>query len=281
VAAEIIRLHALGVGVKKIARNVDGADTKMVRTVLAAHTAEVPAARGGGKKKKKKAEPVSRVCANADCRKPNARKQCAGCYRVVYCDEQCQTTHWGPGGHKKYCGAAVASRPHGPATYLGMAVGSGSDTNAPECVICLEPDGELLQRGCWCRGDAGLSHLHCLIKLAVHAEQSKTMFEMAAWQECGTCKARFTGKMQHGLAEEYWARAMTLPGDHPDRIGATEAMARSLIDRGKYAEAEPLYRETLATMKRLLGDNHSMTLGARRCWQSCGHAARAGQVRRG
>ena len=82
-----------------------------------------------------------------------------------------EPAHWGPGGHKKYCGAAAASPPQassgGPATDLGAADASGSDTNAAGCIICLDAEGELLQRGCCCRGDAGLAHLHCLVELAV------------------------------------------------------------------------------------------------------------------
>ena len=44
-----------------------------------------------------------------DCRKPDATQQCRGSTRVVYCSQRCQRAHWGPGGHKKYSGAAAAS----------------------------------------------------------------------------------------------------------------------------------------------------------------------------
>ena len=120
---------------------------------------------------------------------------------MVYCSQRCQKAHWGTGGHKKYCRAPAASRPqaHGhPVTDSGAAVASRSDANTPGCVICLDAEGELLQRGCCCRGDAGLAHLHCLVELAVHDEKSKNTF--AAWHQCGTCKANFTGWVQHGLA---------------------------------------------------------------------------------
>ena len=83
-------------------------------------------------------------------------------------------------------------------TDSAAAVASRSDANTPGCVICLDAEGELLQRGCCCRGDAGLAHLHCLVELAVHDEKSKNTF--AAWHQCGTCKANFTGWVQHGLA---------------------------------------------------------------------------------
>ena len=110
-----------------------------------------------------------------------------------YCNRCCQKTHWGQGGHRKYCthkkdGTRTAS-PGAKAAHLGAAAGSGTepavaDDDGPECVICLDSAGEVLQRGCHCRGDAGLAHVRCLAQLAAHGEQTKNSTD--GWWTCGT-----------------------------------------------------------------------------------------------
>ena len=64
--AEIIRLHTEGMGKKKIARTIDGATSKMVHAVLAAHTAVAAAAAAAAPACKEKGGTgsVSRICAN-------------------------------------------------------------------------------------------------------------------------------------------------------------------------------------------------------------------------
>ena len=118
-AAEITRLHAAGVGKKKIARAVDGADTKMVHAVLAAHGAAAAAAAapaapatvtvahgetpgaadtntaGSGmeqqrrrlqqEKKKKGTVPPNPggTCSNVECGKAGAKLRCQRCFRTA------------------------------------------------------------------------------------------------------------------------------------------------------------------------------------------------------
>ena len=231
---------------------------------------------GGSKAKKGGTGSVSGRCANTDCRKRGAGQWCP-CKRVAYCNRLCQKTHWGPGGHKKYCTRTGA----GPATQLSEAVCSGpavADEDGPECIICLDSAGEVLQRGCHCRGDAGLAHVRCLALLAVHGEQTKTSID--GWCACGTCKGPFTGQMLRGLAEELWGRVQASQGDIEEQLTAVGAgnfvdlaehnllglikaasvMTKSLREQGTYAEAERLERILLAALKRVAGNDDLNTL---------------------
>ena len=77
------------------------------------------------------------------------------------------------------------------------------------CVICLDSrssrfSGSLIQSGCACRGDAGLAHVACRVKAAEWQAAEK---KRKAWTHCQTCKQKFTGSMQLGLAEARWSQA--------------------------------------------------------------------------
>lgn len=56
-----------------------------------------------------------------------------------------------------------------------------------QCNICLDDEGEVVQRGCCCRGDAGAAHVACLVEVAVHSRQNT----QNAWATCGTCKQMY------------------------------------------------------------------------------------------
>ena len=142
-------------------------------------------------------------------------------------------------------------------------------------MICLDSEGELLQRGCCCRGDAGLAHLQCLVELAAHVQSKGSA---AGWSRCGTCKAEFTGGMLHGLAGVWWARVQPLlaRGHAAHELTLAEIdeftlaasnLAGTLHEQRKPAEAEAIMRELLATQTRVLGGAHSSTL------QSAGNLA--------
>ena len=53
-----------------------------------------------------------------------------------------------------------------------------------------------------------------------------------------------------------------LGDDHPSTLTAISNMGVLLAARGKLAEAEPYFRESLASHRRVLGDDHPDTLGA-------------------
>ena len=253
IQAEIIRLHTEeGMGRKKIARTLDGATSRMVTAVLAVHKGRGTGAGdggagdgGGGKEEKKgRVESASRHCAG--CGKAGADKQCM-CKRVVYCNRRCQKDHWGRGGHKRHCTAvarnAAAARPR------RRVSPDASPATHSECQICLDTgSAPVLQRGCYCRGDAGLAHVACLIELATHDQQSKGTDN--AWTMCGTCHGTFTGQMEHGLADAWWSRVRMLPEHDDNRLAAANTMGISLRHRGKHALAAEFQREVLELEKR-------------------------------
>ena len=53
----------------------------------------------------------------------------------------------------------------------------------------------------------------------------------------------------------------TQGADHSDTRSATNNLASSLADQGKYSEAEAIYRGILATEQRLLPDEHQDLIG--------------------
>ena len=90
----------------------------------------------------------------------------------------------------------------GPATASSEAAADeGGRLGGMQCTICLDDEGDVVQRGCCCRGDAGAVHLQCLIDLATHAADNGMASRRSAWRQCGMCKQRFTGSVRLGLAE--------------------------------------------------------------------------------
>ena len=109
--------------------------------------------------------------------------------------------------------------------------------DAGACFVCLEASPPPIQMGCACRGDAGLAHIGCLIQAAAsRAAHGRN----AGWWQCSTCKQRFTGAMQIGLAEGWWLFVRDQPAESEDRLAAASILADSLGDRGKHAEAEQM-----------------------------------------
>ena len=94
---------------------------------------------------------------------------------------------------------------------------NGADASC--CPVCLESEGELLQRGCCCRGDSGVVHLTCMVQVATHAAGHQ------GWWCCGTCKQEFTGAVQVGLARAWWATVAA--NDEGDRRTARCRQATS------------------------------------------------------
>ena len=125
------------------------------------------------------------------------------------------------------------------------------------CVICLDSTPPLIQSGCACRGDAGLAHVACRVKAAEwQAAENKSK----AWTRCQTCKQKFTGSMQLGLAEARWSKVQGRPKQDKARLKAALKMASALRGQGKYAEAAKMEREVLAVRQQVLGAKHPETL---------------------
>ena len=129
-----------------------------------------------------------------------------------------------------------------------------------QCTICLGDESDVVQRGCCCRGDAGAVHLQCLIDLATHAADNGG--DWGEWSECGICKQNFTGCVRLGLAEAWVSRVQPLDDDDEERLVAASNYGSALRDGGKYTEAEKIELDVLATMKRVLGQEHPDTLDA-------------------
>ena len=85
-----------------------------------------------GKKKKGGAESVSRLCANPDCRQPDAKKLCASCKRVSYCSRRCQKIHWGMGGHKKFCALMAVPRTNPGSALVSTTITSSSTPSSSQ-----------------------------------------------------------------------------------------------------------------------------------------------------
>ena len=65
------------------------------------------------------------------------------------------------------------------------------------CIICLDRGDEPLLRNCACRGPtAGFAHMSCLVRYVASAAETN----QRRWVECGTCKQRYFGATQMGLA---------------------------------------------------------------------------------
>jgi hypothetical protein len=128
------------------------------------------------------------------------------------------------------------------------------------CTICLDNDPLPIQSGCACRGDAGLAHVECRAMAAAHRVANSKSGD--GWSTCGTCGQDFTGAMQLGLAEAWtawWSTARRLPEEDVHRLDAANNLARALDNQGKHAEAETIYRDVLAVMRRVLGPEHPDT----------------------
>ena len=81
-----------------------------------------------------------------------------------------------------------------------------------------------------------------------------------AWRRCQTCKQKFTGSMQLGLAEARWSKVQGRPKQDKARLKAALKMASALRGQGKYAEAEKMERDLLAAQQRVRGARHPDTL---------------------
>ena len=140
---------------------------------------------------------------------------------------------------------------------IGRTVRAMETLQAGSCIICYETDPPPIQSGCACRGDSGLAHVGCLIKVAASQAAHRGS---ASWRRCQTCKQDYTGAMQVALADAWWSRARDQAEQSPERLDAACNLANSLYAQGRYAEAEQMQRNSHEVEMRLLGAEHPDTL---------------------
>ena len=131
------------------------------------------------------------------------------------------------------------------------------------CTICLESAPVVpIQRGCACRGDAGLAHIQCMIDLAEYRDKNGPVTEMPglAWIMCLVCKSHFTGAMKHALARAWSERSLHLPTDHLMHVWSDQHLIECAYTAGNYAEAETMARSMLDRNRTDLGETHPITL---------------------
>jgi tetratricopeptide (TPR) repeat protein len=138
------------------------------------------------------------------------------------------------------------------------------DQDQERCIICLESESEPapIQRGCVCRGKAGLSHIQCMIKLADYRDKNGPATEMPglAWIMCLVCKSHFTGTMKHALAHAWSERSLHSPADDLMRVWSDQHLIECTYAAGNYAEAETMARSMLDRNRANLGETHPITL---------------------
>jgi hypothetical protein len=143
----------------------------------------------------------------------------------------------------------------------GASAASDDEDARSTCFICLEPQSgpgssqRLLHSGCACRGGSGFGHVVCIAKAA--QEINGLM-----WQFCPTCKQRWTGQMQLGLARAEVASLASRPEGDRARLHATSMLTQALRKMGEYAEALSLGEMSLATTRQALGGEDALTLQA-------------------
>ena len=155
------------------------------------------------------------------------------------------------------CGLVADEHPtQGRVHLLRAAIVSSSVETECVCTICYESHPPPIQSGCACRGDAGFAHIECIVQAAVSRFVQRGP---KVWRECHTCKESFTGAMQTGLAEAWWARVRGA-GEESDLLSAAQNLGHSLVHAGKYTEAEQMFREVHGIGMRLLGPAHPDTM---------------------
>ena len=128
------------------------------------------------------------------------------------------------------------------------------------CHICQEgqENGQLLSKGCGCRGSAEFAHLECLVEYAKHEDG-----ENDVWTECNECALRYTGVMASRLARARWKLVEHAGGQlafFEERMIALGDLAGVLRDEGDLEGARVRFDELLEVQRRAYGDVSEGTL---------------------
>jgi tetratricopeptide (TPR) repeat protein len=164
-------------------------------------------------------------------------RRCARCKTTHYCSVEHQRLHFAE--HEAACKAECLNRER---------------ANGESCLICLQSTPAPIQSGCGCRGDAGLAHVSCRVRLVEYSG------DPTEWWVCRTCSQNFTGQMLDALAVERWRGVQGLPESDEKRLSAANMLARSLLAQEKYAEAQQLLQEVLVILRCVHGEQHGGTL---------------------
>ena len=202
------------------------------------------------------APPAPTVCSWAACGMPLVGEahnhRCGRCRREHYCSRACQKKHWKEGGHKHVC------------------------EEPPCCNICLEGGDEPppIQRGCGCRGDAGLAHLACVAKMcSIHkrSEHQDAEAWASSWGTCTICRQQYHGEMLVGLARELLRLTPRRRRYDPEYAQASETLGDALRTSGMYAEAEVVLREAVTVVDEIVAKineaNHGEDGNFRAAWR--------------
>jgi hypothetical protein len=99
---------------------------------------------------------------------------------------------------------------------------------------------------------------------------------------CQTCKQEFTGAMRTGLATAWRSRVAGLAAESPERLTAESNLAQSLLQQGKFVEAERMLRKLHEVRMRVHGAEDPDTLATANDLAAClsgqGQVAEAEQV---
>eukprot|EP00038_Savillea_parva_P027433 m.59523 g.59523 ORF g.59523 m.59523 type:complete len:517 (-) comp7898_c0_seq1:272-1822(-) len=153
------------------------------------------------------------------------------------------------------CSHALAMEAGGAST--SSATGLDYTSAGQRCTICLDTEGEIVQRGCYCRGDGGAVHLPCLIQLACYNDEHHNWLP---WVACGVCKGSFTGDVQLGLAEACYTRFKGRPKADEARLFAVHQRGVALRSHTEFAAAVDHFREVHEIRMATLGPENPKTL---------------------
>lgn len=125
---------------------------------------------------------------------------------------------------------------------VAAAVGNDADTSAecvaavapvttPRCTICLDEDASVVQKGCFCRGDAGCVHVSCLVEVAKHSAANAN--NCAPWYRCDVCHGDYTGGAELAMAQARHTLAQSLPQDATERLHAITGLCNAYHSIGR------------------------------------------------
>ena len=114
---------------------------------------------------------------------------------------------------------------------------AGGPGKAPEGIV----------RSCACRGTNGLTHMSCLVSMALNADKNR---DLTLWEKCINCKQAYRGHVKLALG---WAivkhNASGAEGDWR-QIASLGFLGNGLWEVGRAEEAIPIFQAQLATIHR-------------------------------
>jgi tetratricopeptide (TPR) repeat protein len=133
------------------------------------------------------------------------------------------------------------------------------------CCLCMEADLLPSKKGCACRGDLSVAHVHCLAR---NARESGKHGDYSRWWECELCKGDFTGPTFNELAETWWEKVMQDGGEDGEEdnekenecLLSAQNLAMCLCNQENYTEAKDIMEYVLQERKKTNRVDHPNTL---------------------